>query len=30
VTFDVEKGKITGLKEEKVAPARRPVAHKKS
>jgi tetratricopeptide (TPR) repeat protein len=25
VTFDVEKSKITGLKEEKVAPARRPV-----
>jgi len=29
VTFNVEKGKITGLKEEKVAPAHRPVAHKK-
>jgi len=29
VTFGVEKAKITGLKEEKVAPAHRPVAHKK-
>jgi hypothetical protein len=30
VTFNVEKGKVTGLKEERVAPARRPVSHKKS
>lgn len=30
VTFDVEKGKITGLKEERVAPAHRPVTRKKS
>jgi hypothetical protein len=29
VTFNVEKAKITGLKEEKVAPARRPPARRK-
>ncbi len=29
LTFNVEKAKITGLKEEKVAPARRAPAHKK-
>jgi len=29
LTFNVEKSKITGLKEEKVAPVRRPVHHKK-
>jgi hypothetical protein len=29
VTFTIEKANITGLKEEKVAPARRPVHHKK-
>jgi tetratricopeptide (TPR) repeat protein len=30
VTFAVEKGKITGLKEEKAVPPHRPVPHKKS